>query len=248
MPAWRSAVLTCVALLALGTRAGPANGAPAVPNDVREASPAIGYDPRGRCPDLMPADPQDGSAALVLLVVGSTGVPSHASIRSSSGSESLDAAAVSCVMRLRFLPAVHAGDGTAMDSWQVIAWKWGRSHTAAPGAAGAGATAVTAATGGAVAGGGAAGGGAAGGTVTGAVLASPTPPAPRSGAGAAEVRVCVDATGKLTQEPVITRTSGDLRLDEAALRIARSGAPYYRPAAATPVSGCAQLAIRFENQ
>jgi len=252
MPAWRSAVLTCVALLALGLRADPVRGAPSVPNDLREATPAIGYDPRGRCPDLMAADPQDGSAALVLLVVGSTGVPSQASIRSTSGSASLDAAALKCVMKLRFLPAVHAGDGVAMDSWQVIAWKWGRSQTAAASTAAAGTAATTAATGGVAAQSAAAQsavaqGAVASAAVSGAVAATPTPAAQPSGA-AAEVRVCVDATGRLTQEPVIIRTSGDPGLDEAALRIARSGAPYYRPAAATPVTGCAQLAIRFENQ
>jgi TonB family protein len=62
------------------------------------------------------------------------------------------------------------------------------------------------------------------------------------------VRVCADEAGKLTQDPVITRSSGDPGLDEAALRIARSGAPYYRPAGATSITGCAQLAIQFETK
>jgi TonB family protein len=60
------------------------------------------------------------------------------------------------------------------------------------------------------------------------------------------VRVCVDESGKLAQDPLITRSSGDPGLDAAAVRIARSGAPYYRPAGATPVSGCVQLAVKFE--
>jgi TonB family protein len=114
-------------------------------------------------------------------------------------------------MKLRFLPAVRAGEGSAMASWQEIAWKWGREHFAA-----------------------------------GAPTPGPAPAAPA--VGGAEVRVCADVSGKLTRDPVITRSSGDPALDQAALRIARSGAPWYRPAGATPVTGCAQLAIKFETQ
>jgi outer membrane biosynthesis protein TonB len=62
------------------------------------------------------------------------------------------------------------------------------------------------------------------------------------------VRVCADETGNLTADPVVTRSSGEAALDEAAVRIARSGAPYYRPAGAASVSGCARLAIKFETK
>lgn len=203
---------------------GPTWGGPGGPPpgaELREASVAVGYEPKGRCPDLIQTDVQEPSAALVVLVVGPSGVPSQPSIKTSSGSESLDSAAVSCVMRLRFLPAVRAGEGSAMASWQEIAWKWGRGHSAqsAPAA--------------------------------GTALAASTPATSNAAryvgtAAGAEVRVCADESGKLAADPVITRSSGDSALDEAALRIARSGAPYYRPAAAAAVSGCAQLAIKFE--
>ncbi|MGO9802751.1 MAG: TonB family protein [Steroidobacteraceae bacterium] len=185
----RSLSLTCAALLALAAWADPARSAPPVPDVVRDADVAMGYDAKGRCPQLMHADPQDRSAALVVLLVGPTGVPSRASIKSSSGSQSLDAAALSCVQQLRFLPAVHAGDGNAIDSWQEIAWKWGRFHTetAAPAPAATAATAATAAR-------------------------------------PAEARVCLDASGRLAQAPVITRSSGDAGLDAAALNAARSAA------------------------
>ncbi|MGP8033693.1 MAG: TonB family protein [Steroidobacteraceae bacterium] len=196
----RSLSLTCAALLALGPWADPARSAPPVPDLVRDADLAIGYDAKGRCPELTHADPQDRSAALVLLLVGPTGVPSRASIKSSSGSQSLDAAALSCVQQLRFLPAVHAGDGNAIDSWQEIAWKWGRFHTetAAPAPA-----------------------------ATAAIAARP-----------AEARVCLDASGRPMQEPVITRSSGDAGLDAAALNAARSAAPgsYAR-------EGCLRIAV-----
>ncbi len=225
----RSALLAGAALLA--ALAAPASGGPPPGAELREATVAIGYDAKKHCPDLMQADVQEPSAALVVLVVGSSGVPSQPSIRSSSGSESLDAAALSCVMKLRFLPAVRAGEGSPMNAWQEIAWKWGRGHVApsppAAGAAPGGATAVIGATAG---------------------VAAAGSSAPHPGPVGAEVRVCADESGKLTQDPVITRSSGDAGLDEAALRIARSGAPYYRPAGTTAVTGCAQLAIKFETK
>lgn len=228
----RRAVLTSAAVIFLPGLAGPAWAGPGGPPpgaELREASVAVGYEPKGRCPGLIQTDVEEPSAALVVLVVGSSGVPSQPSIRTSSGSESLDAAALSCVMQLRFHPAVRAGEGSAMASWQEIAWKWGRDHVAqSPSAAGTATAAATTAT------------------VAVASAVGARGSAPRSGAGGAEVRVCADESGTLAAEPVITRSSGDPALDEAALRIARSGAPYYRPAASSTVSGCAQLAIKFE--
>jgi TonB family protein len=228
--------------------------------DLRDASVAIGYDARGRCPDLLQADPQDNTAALVVLMVGPSGVPSQPAIKSSSGSESLDAAALSCVMRLRFLPAVHAGEGLAVASWQEIAWKWGRGHlapgaaaAAAPGAAASPSAPTAAVSPGPSRAATTSGPAVAAATMTaGSTLAAAAPaavpgPSPVA-AGGAEVRVCADETGKLTQAPVITRSSGDPALDQAAVRVAGSGAPYYRPAAAAAVSGCARLAIKFETK
>jgi hypothetical protein len=196
----------------LAAVAAPSWGGPPAGAELRDATIAIGYESKNRCPDLIQADVQEPSAALVVLVVGPSGVPSQPSLKSSSGSESLDTAALSCVMQLRFLPAVRAGEGSAMASWQQIAWKWGRGHTSV-------ATAAVPVAG---------------------TLGAPAAP------GGAEVRVCADDGGKLTRDPAITRSSGDAALDEAALRIARAGAPYYRPAGASTVSGCAQLIIKFE--
>ncbi len=225
----RSALLACAALFTV--LVAPVRGAPPAGAELRDATLAIGYEAKTRCPELLQTDAEDRAAALVVLVVGPSGVPSQPSIKSSSGSQSLDAAAVSCVMKLRFLPAVLAGEGSATASWQEIAWKWGRGHGADSPPAAAAAIARAATT-----------------------MAAAAPPAPPGSAGShgtpggAEVRVCADETGKLTQEPIITRSSGDSGLDEAALRIARSGAPYYRPAGATSVTGCARLAIKFETQ
>lgn len=220
----RTAFLTAALL---GALAGQSWSAPPPAAELRDATIAVGYESRNRCPDLIQADVQEPSAALVVLVVGPSGVPSQPSLKSSSGSETLDAAALSCVMKLRFLPAVRAGEGSAMASWQEIAWKWGRGHFAQTGPPGGAAVAAATVP------------------VAGAVAA---PAAAHSGPGGAEVRVCADDSGKLTQDPAITRSSGDAALDEAALRIARAGAPYYRPAGAAAVSGCAQLAIRFETK
>jgi len=225
----RSAFLAYAALAA--ALAAPAWPGPPAAAELREASVAVGYESRDRCPGLIQTSVQEPSAALIVLVVGPSGVPSQPSLKTSSGSESLDTAAMSCVVKLRFLPAVRAGEGSAMASWQEIAWKWGREHfTQTPPSAGAAPVAAIATPG----------------VGAGAATASPagTPPA----AGGAEVRVCVDESGRLTQDAVITRSSGDPGLDQAALRIARSGAPYYRPAGATSLTGCAQLAIKFETK
>jgi TonB family protein len=64
------------------------------------------------------------------------------------------------------------------------------------------------------------------------------------------VHVCVDETGKLKQAPTVVHSSGNAELDQAAVKIAASGSAYYRPgtsSAGVPMSGCAQLAIRFET-
>jgi hypothetical protein len=63
------------------------------------------------------------------------------------------------------------------------------------------------------------------------------------------VHVCVDETGRLEQEPTIVRSSGIASLDQAAVRIAASGSAYYRPETSSTgqrLSGCAQLAIKFD--
>ena len=221
----RSAFLACAALAA--ALAAPAWAGPPAAAELREASVAVGYETKGRCPGLIQTDVQEPSAALIVLVVGPSGVPSQPSVKTSSGSESLDTAALSCVMKLRFLPAVRAGEGAAMASWQEIAWKWGREHFAQAGTAPATATSALGVA---------------------AAAVAPAPAASQPASGGAEVRVCADEAGKLTQDPVITRSSGNPGLDEAALSIARSGAPYYRPAGATSVTGCARLAIKFETK
>jgi hypothetical protein len=65
------------------------------------------------------------------------------------------------------------------------------------------------------------------------------------------VHVCVDQTGRLEQDPTIVHSSGVAAVDQAAVRIAASGSAYYRPDLSSngpPVSGCAQLAIKFETK
>jgi len=195
-------------LLTLAASSGTAPAAAPAPSEIRDAEIAMGFDPRGRCPELVHADSQDRSATLVLFIVGPTGVPARASVRSSSGSSSLDQAALDCVARLRYLPAVHAGDGNPMDSWQEIAWKWGRFHSEAAPATAAPAT---------------------------------IPAAGAGGTAAAEARVCLDAHGVLSQPPVVTHSSGDARMDSAALNAARSVAP------ASAHGGCLRITVTPEG-
>jgi TonB family protein len=213
----------CAALLAAAA-GPPILAAPPKGVELSDATVAIGYEAKDRCPELVQSETQDPEAALVVLIVGPSGVPSQVSIKTSSGSGPLDQAALSCVARLRFLPAVRAGEGAAVAAWEEIAWKWGRAHFAqTPPAAAAPAAGVTAPG-----------------------LATTTLPTGAARAPQAEVRVCADESGKLTRDPVVTHSSGDAALDAAALGVARAGAPYYRPAGAAGVSGCVDLAVRFE--
>lgn len=66
--------------------------------------------------------------------------------------------------------------------------------------------------------------------------------------GATNVQVCVDPRGRLTGDPMIARSSGSRRLDDAALILARAGSGHYRPSTedGTPVSSCYAYRIRFE--
>ena len=195
---------------------------PAVPKEPLQAQVSWLFNPTKICPDLRAAE-EDGTAAVVVFLVGRSGVPSRPAIKLSSSSEALDAAAVNCVLKLRFQPATHLGDGEPVDSWQQIGWRWAsQEHHGDP---------IVAAPKGADTG--------------------QKPEGPQSKDGRVAVRVCTDDTGKLAQDPTILRSSGNVGLDEAAVKIAQSGSPYYRPGTTLngkPVSGCAQLVIQFETK
>jgi TonB family protein len=215
---WPSLTLAC-AVLGAGADISAAQTQP-VPDNPLLAQTSLGFNPKTRCPDLRIAD--EGTIAVVVFWVPRTGIPSQVSIKSSSGSSALDAAAVSCVSRLRFAPATRLGDGEPIDSWQQIAWRWAAGQASEP------------------------------------VAGAPTPTAAegrqndsRGQANSVTVHVCVDETGKLKQAPTIVHSSGNAGLDEAAVKIAAAGSAYYRPGTSSngpPVSGCAQLAIKFEPQ
>lgn len=187
-----------------------------IPDNPIQAQTALGFNPKNRCPDLRLAD--EGTIAVVVFMVGRSGIPSQVSIKSTSGSAGLDAAAVGCVLKLRFAPATRLGDGEPFDAWQQIAWRWadrgnqdGRQNS----------------------------------------TISNSSPTQAAGAGEVTVHVCVDDEGKLKQNPSVVHSSGDARLDEAAVKIAASAPQYYRPGTSVDgkaVSGCAQLAIRFETK
>ena len=215
---WLSVTLTCL-VLAVQADISVAQTQP-IPDNPLLAQTSLGFNPKTRCPDLRIAD--EGTIAVVVFWVPRSGIPSRVSIKSSSGSEALDSAAVSCVSKLRFAPATRLGDGEPLDSWQQIAWRWAAGQASEPVAA---APTQTAAEGRRDASGGK--------------------------ADSVTVRVCVDETGKLKQDPTIVHSSGKASLDQAAVKIAASGSAYYRPDTSSngpPVSGCAQLAIQFETK
>jgi TonB family protein len=235
MRKWRCTTFTCAVLLAVQANTGAAQNTPG-PASISLAHVAWRFDPIRLCPDLRSAE--DG-AAVVVFLVGASGVPSRASIKSSSGSEALDTAAMNCVLKLRFQAATRAGDGVAVDSWQEIAWRWatqreqhrdpqGTASRASPQDEQNSIALISA-------------------KENNDASARPESSPPKE--AKVELHVCSDVAGKLAQDPTIIRSSGDPGLDEAAVAIAKSGSGYYRPAmtlGGKPVSGCAQLAIKFE--
>jgi TonB family protein len=195
---------------------------------VRTARTSFGYDPAKRCPDLTTTT-TDQTGAVVVFRVGDTGAPSAPSVKSSSGSEQLDAAATACVLKLHFFPVLHAGDGTAVESWQQMTFAWKAappqqkagthcdpSATPAPAAAAKGSN------------------------------SSATPPLPRQ--GKVGVCVCVDESGKLAHAPTVLQSAGDSGLDKAAVDIASTG--HYQPSTQNgkAVSDCFPLTVKFEVQ
>jgi hypothetical protein len=160
-----------------------------------------------------------GTMAVVVFWLPRSGIPSHISLKASSGSNALDSATISCVSRLRFAAATTLGDGDPIDSWQQVAFSWA-SRTSEP-IAGAPA----------------------------AITANVKQDDSGGEANNVTVHVCVDEAGRLEQDPTIVHSSGMAALDQAAVRIAASGAAFYRPDTAPkgpPASGCAQLAIKFD--
>ena len=66
--------------------------------------------------------------------------------------------------------------------------------------------------------------------------------------GVATVRVCVDANGRLTSDPVTVQGSGSARLDAGALQLAKAGSGHYRATTedGRPVSACYPFRVRFQ--
>jgi periplasmic protein TonB len=76
------------------------------------------------------------------------------------------------------------------------------------------------------------------------------PPASRrlNEQGAAVVHVCIDAKGKVTEDPTVQQTSGSSRLDEGAVKLAKAGSGRYRATTENgqPVNSCFPMSIRFQ--
>ncbi|MBS0388243.1 MAG: TonB family protein [Proteobacteria bacterium] len=68
--------------------------------------------------------------------------------------------------------------------------------------------------------------------------------------GVADVRVCVDGSGRLTGIPTVSQSAGSPRLDEGAIRLAQAGSGHYRPATENgrAVSSCFAIRVRFMLQ
>jgi TonB family protein len=230
---WLRVTLTCVVL---SVRAD-ISAAQTQPVPYIRAQTSLGFNPKTRCPDLRIAD--EGTTAVIVFWLPSSGIPSQISIKSSSGSNALDSAAISCVSKLRFASATRVGDGEPIDSWQQIAFRWANQGNADETRAmstqnpSSGASRSSEPIAGAPA----------------QIAANARQEDSGGQANSVTVHVCVDETGRLEKDPTIVHSSGMTSLDQAAVRIAASGSAYYRPDTSSngpPVSGCVQLAIKFE--
>ena len=67
-------------------------------------------------------------------------------------------------------------------------------------------------------------------------------------AGAVTVNACVDGHGHLISEPTIIQSTGSMRLDQAALKLAKAGSGHYRATTedGQPVNSCYPFRIRFQ--
>jgi TonB family protein len=238
---WRRAGLTGVVLplfWSFPELPAAAQSEDSPPAAVRTAHLAVISNFSARCPELKRADPAEEAIAVVVFRVGVSGLPSQASIRTSSHSASLDAAATSCVMQLRFQPATSPGDGEAVPSWQQLALRWLRpsahNSDASPTSAARAPTSQPAS-----------------GSAPAPAAAEPQPHAPPAADARVDVRVCVDGSGRLVHQPTVMHSSGDAQFDAAALRIAQSASGSYRPATGSdPVSAsaCTLLTLSIEQR
>jgi periplasmic protein TonB len=66
--------------------------------------------------------------------------------------------------------------------------------------------------------------------------------------GTAIVHVCVDPNGRITGEPTVERSSGSSRLDEGAIRLAKSPGAHYFPNTedGKPIPSCFAFGIKFQ--
>ena len=66
--------------------------------------------------------------------------------------------------------------------------------------------------------------------------------------GVSVVKVCVNTRGRLTTDPVTSKSSGFERLDLAALKLAKAGSGHYRPSTedGVPVESCYPVGVRFQ--
>ncbi len=65
--------------------------------------------------------------------------------------------------------------------------------------------------------------------------------------GSVIVQVCVDPKGRLTSEPTMVQSSGNVRLDGGALILAKAGSGHYRATTEDghPVSSCYSFRVLF---
>ncbi len=66
--------------------------------------------------------------------------------------------------------------------------------------------------------------------------------------GTVTIRACVGPNGKLVEDPTIAKGSGNVRLDDGALKLAKAGSGRYQPGTedGKPANSCTMFNVRFE--
>jgi protein TonB len=64
--------------------------------------------------------------------------------------------------------------------------------------------------------------------------------------GSPTVKVCVGPSGKLTEEPTIAQSSGNARLDEGAIKLAKAGRYVAGSVDGQPTTDCLSFRVKFE--
>jgi TonB family protein len=163
-------------------------------------------------------------ATKIRVATDSTGALISSSVLVSSGFSQLDSAALACIKKARFAPATRNGE--PIEFVGEVIWRWrlpAMLKTCEQPHISANTEEMTG--------------------VTSVVTLKPAPDAAHraSGGGSATVCVCLDDSGKVVNDPLISASSGSAFFDSGAINVAKS--MHYNPGR----PGCTRMKIVFKE-